>query len=166
MAVGGTRGARRGSSRRGGPSVRRKKVWARAIYQDSTVPVAGGFYALPLLDFENEYGADLLGCTIMRVRGQLEYTGDGPAVAAMRIITESSFATLGADDDPTTDRHADWFFYQPMNTGSDTSAVFDVDVQSMRKLDELGQTLLLAVGTADAAAGTFSAVLSILVALP
>lgn len=150
---------------------RRKLIWARdsdgVIIPVDTVSTFNRY----LLDsFETDYGANLIGCTIMRVRGVITAalagdsdTQDGYAAArvGMRI-------TDHADLDQTDyaegamyggQAQADWFFFEPfmLDAGSDIAAgdhaeltsgseIRHIDVRSRRRIGELQETLELIAG--------------------
>lgn len=168
---------RRSSSRRA--PARRRLVWAR--YQLNSTPVVGGtaFSAFPLDAFETAYGAQILGSTVMRVRGtisakQTSATSDGRCVVAMKVadlpgVSPESPLTAGINDD--------WFMYEAFCGVTNVPAAAEpslqqdrlVDVRSRRKLDELGNRLVLAIEVAGGGAGPqfrVAMVLSILIALP
>lgn len=164
---------RRSSSR----PQRRRLVWAR--YRTTSVAVVAGtaFTAFPLDTFETAYGAQLLGCTIMRVRGcitaKMVAGTNASFTVAMKVadlpgVNPEAPASSGINDD--------WFMYETWASVTSTPTALEpslqlqkeVDVRARRRLDELGQRLVLAAETSSAGAGqyTFTAVLSILVALP
>lgn len=162
--------ARRRKVSRGTP---RKKVWVRHFIGESELLAGAGAYSLPLLSFEASYGAQLLGCTILRVRADLYVESTvqsagylyGLRVATADVVADLAPAPAQA---PGSMPHADWMAYGLITAGATGgfSHSEDVDVRSMRKLDELNQTLLLAVENAGADAVTWAGQMSILVALP
>ena len=144
----------------------RKWVWARSF--GSAIVTApnqpdpqdtGGFKKDLLEEFKAGYGADPVGVTVARIRGQILWI-PGPlaeqeeqqGIVAARIATED----FGMSEEmPLTTPHADWFMWyptlsttHPMPGGAVNGNVyqqrFDVDVKANRKLEELNQGLLLA----------------------
>lgn len=145
--------SRSGSRRRVALSPR-KFVWARhgGALTDAE-PVAD------LLEtFQAEYGAQLLGSTVMRIRGFVYPV----------ILDTFHFGVVGAivenDDDltqteqsygPTARPHDDWLMWWPyysdansvngtgFASGNAQGSAYGVDVKSSRKIEELGQGLHL-----------------------
>lgn len=166
---------------RGGTVQRRKWVWARA--QGDALVAAGtgagaGFKTDLLTQFEGAYGADLLGATVMRVRGQ--YFADmasflaGPgAVGHLTAGIRTYAEPLDPDEETPADTpHADWMSYEPFICAITGDPFYasdrrTVDVQSSRKMEELGTGLLLAVShNVSGVAIPFSYDLSIGLKLP
>lgn len=149
----------------GSRSPSRKFVWARtAGGAIVTAPDGNQFngYARDLLiDFKNAYGADILGATIMRIRGVVRW--DTGAIAenetqqgamGVRVYTEPNIQTaVGVRENP----HADWMLYEPFlgNQLDDEHQYRTIDAKANRKLEELGQGLLLSFqhNTVGVAAG-------------
>lgn len=160
---------------------KRKLVWARTLIGGSiasqAAPQDTQFVNL-LGQFETAYGADMLGCTIMRIRGVVTWSsGEGVLETDMLIVgariataETSGVPTPSSLDDskgPATSVHDDWMFYQPMRAAAVGGHENVIDVRSMRRLDELGQYLLVAFQFGrPSQAATFSAVFSTLIALP
>lgn len=163
---------------------RRKLVWARTLVAGSisstTFPAPGDVAYVNLLgQFETQYGADMLGCTIMRLRGRVGFVVTGVNTASIaqlifgaRIATQESssppapLTELPDSAGPATSPHADWMCYAPINStfnGDDSGLI---DVKSMRRLDELNQYFLGAFQMGNNSAATFNATLSTLLALP
>ena len=133
----------------------------------------GTFNGLPLNNFETLYGANLIGATVMRVRGVISATLVGPttpvnaqAYAAIRCgmrVTDHSDVAFGDYQVGAmflNQAHADWFMFEPFmldNAGTiaastdevDTTAASEirhVDVKARRKIEELEDTLEFLVG--------------------
>lgn len=150
-----------------GTSPARKWVWARDTGIAQTIAANGEIFVDLLAPFEAEYGADLLGATVMRIRGSIK--GDQSTTWAARIMTQSTFASLVSGvNGPRFDVHADWFWFQPYFTAvtQGETPQMEVDNKAARKLDELGQSLLLAVSNESSAIATVSYNLSVGVKLP
>lgn len=169
-----TRSRRRGRGTRRAPL--RKFVWARSQgFLPGDAPERG----LDLLgQFQQEYGAQLLGATVVRIRGFIVPANfTSPIVGTVR----GTFGVIvGKDTDdysaPTLAveqrEHDDWLAYLPwaMNvppadqyspdvtryTSNVQASPFAVDIKSSRKIEELGQTLQLwrSEPTAAGGAGT------------
>lgn len=175
---------RRAVSRGVSRGTRRKKVWARSA--NTIIVDAGQSNGLNLLGpFETEYGADLIGATVLRIRLRVfaessPSTFNGLFVGGLgvRVADDKQMAQLTAGDPslgPIGDPHADWMMYETF-TISGTASQREVpltdryfDVRSMRKLDEVGQGLYLLADHDNPTAGVlgsmdFSA--SVLLALP
>lgn len=159
-------------------AAKRRLIWARFSSGPTAVVAGTAFNAFPLDTFETAYGAQLLGCTIMRVRGiiaakQTSLVSDGTLVCAMKVadlpgVTTEAPVTSGVNDD--------WFMYEAwasvtnVPTASEPSYQLqkEIDVRARRRLDELGQRLVFAAEVRGPGAAQFriNVHLSILVALP
>jgi len=162
---------RRFSSRRASRP-RRKLVWAR--HADGivipTADPAGTQNRYLLEDFETRYSADLIGCTIMRIRGVMSagLVGDSDTEEGYAAIRVGVRVTDHADIDQTdysndamydTQAYADWMLFEPfmldalgaiaaedIAEATAASEVRRIDVRSRRKLGELNETLELLAG--------------------
>lgn len=136
-------------------SARRKLVWIHGLDTDLTTTTDGAIDILA--DFRTVMGitANLPGVTIARIRGAVQYVYD-PAVAA----TSLSGTFVGivvneiglASPRPLTNPNADWMYREwlpdaqpgqvidPAAGAAMSSWLFDV--KSMRKLQEVNQTLV------------------------
>jgi len=87
-------------------------------------------------------------------------------LAGIRVFTENPNIT-GIDEvaGPATDPHADWMMFQTVfnDTGEQST---QVDVKSMRKLDEVSLSLVLSLQQVDEVAAQWRYQASVLVALP
>lgn len=166
------RGARvsRGTRTRFQRSAGRKFVWARRLILNATVPANSAVFSDLLTDFQTALGADVVGTTIVRIRGMWQITDTSPLVMGVRIMTQSSFPNLDpATQGPAQDQYADWFAYQPLMTNNPSVTDFttqEIDIRSSRKMEEIGQGLLLAVDNPTATPGGFTMDLSIGLKLP
>lgn len=159
---------------------RRRLVWARNSIE-TTITTGGGNVPHQndlLSGFNTRYGADAVGLTIVRIRGIIGVSGTVaglPAVLAVRTGTEGEVAAAAFN--PMTDgEYNDWMMYEPFiafpdnanATASTDITARVIDVKSMRKLDELDQTLFLYAGsdTATASTVTLRYNLSVLLMLP
>lgn len=187
------RSTRRSVRRRVTP--RRKLIWARGSGSLVATSVAGGPPFAPpvqtdlLAPFETAYGAGLIGCTIVRVRGIMAVTdvatsqvvhgratlhvGDQTDLTKPLVAADSAFAVESAS--------LDSFMFEPFISPVDSAVVTPIvpgpsevsarmiDVKSSRRLDELNQSLILrwsARSPAVQAAVPLTYDLSVLVALP
>lgn len=135
-------------SRGRGPQ--RKMVWARNIVSTPIVaPVATGIQVNLLGQFEAEYGANLIGATVVRVRGAIfaapAVAGPSACVFATRVSNDAD-ATAGGG--PIDSPYADWSMWEPFvfndagvadQTGDSDLLGRIVDVRSMRKLEEINE---------------------------
>lgn len=148
---------RRGRSYRRAPL--RKFVWARSLGILATgegTPLGVDLLA----NFQSEYGAQLLGSTVVRVRGYISPTATGAGADSggfgglFGLIVGRDTDNYNAPEMATEQReHDDWLAYLPwavQNPTSDGQKVvttnvqaspFAVDIKSSRKIEELGQTL-------------------------
>lgn len=158
----------------------RKKIWARQT--NTGQAVAAGAGTQTTLDLLSPLRAQLgltagpLGLTVMRIRGKIVCSPGSAAVlmnVGIRVFTRSGAdagASLLAVDGPSSDPHADWMLFTTLvNDPIETDAggrFADVDVRSMRKLQEVSDSLCISFDTPDALGGVFRYTLSVLVALP
>jgi len=162
---------RRSSNRRAPRAPRRKLVWVRNA-QGVVIGPGGNFSSFPLGQFEGSYGAQLIGCTIMRIRGTMSACIVGNATpagteafAAIRFgIRITDHADLALGDYAIgamygNQAQADWFCFESFmldNGGTttagnevDTTAASEIrriDVKSRRRLDELDQVVEILAG--------------------
>lgn len=158
---------------------RRKLIWARTTHTALINP-GGQLVSTPLATFETTYGAQLIGATLMAVRGVVCVTLRGPTVIGgnpaigrvrmgMRITDHSDLApvdyALGAMYG--NQAHADWFLFEPFcldNAGTIATATDEVDTtaaseirqincRARRRFQELDQTLEMIVGSPAPGAG-------------
>lgn len=142
---------------RRGARPRRKLIWARSFSPGVVIPSTSTAVQVPpvrfgLLDpFIAAYGADLIGCTIVRIRGRLWESVPGAAATAVRVgmkINDNRTPPDASENlyrpDDIGGAHDDWFGFHVLAGGPgtpDDMRYVDVDVRSARKLDELGQRL-------------------------
>lgn len=90
-------------------------------------------------------------------------------VAGLQVVPA---ANLAANGGPIGAPHEDWFMYEPWLTTSGAGGLIDtdgglvIDVKSNRKLEELGQQLLLSVQCPAGITFDVAMQLSILLMLP
>lgn len=168
---------------------RRKLVWSRLQFDTTLTNALPGFIINLTEPLETDMGAQLIGCTVMRIRGSYSVLDSGgtnddtPITVVAAIRRGASTITNGAvapgaqlsSEFPLgiPGRHNDWMLYQPTiiyDSGAGDLAVAreHVDVKSMRKIDELGESLGLFLQATPAAGETvrITGVFSLLVALP
>lgn len=179
-------------TRRSAP--RRKLIWARMVPAITSVAnnAAGTQYneSQDLLQtFRTQAGitAGPVGLTVVRMRFHVAanaWPNANVVQAVLGVRVMDTTEALAAETDatpysPTSDPHADWMCFEPFGTESIGNVgigggVVDhhVDVRAMRKLDELGQTLVAIVSTVPPVAGApanvfaVSVTSSVLLALP
>lgn len=176
---------RRFSARRRGASQRRRTVWARTSFA-STLTTGAPFNAIAvdlLTDFSARYGADPLGCTLLRTRGIIaaqSNSANGVAfTVGVRIGSDRDASLTDTEQNPMTNgEYLDWLLYEPFIAGSGAGLTLPwngtdvvarvIDVKAKRKLEELDQTIILNAGSSAALVTTASLVvnLSMLLALP
>ena len=137
---------RRGT-RRSTTTSTRKWVWARATYRFQLGPNAITQANL-LSDFEVAYGAQLIGSTVMRIRGVLSCYSVSATVyntSRVGVIVERQPVVLAG---PYTQPHADWMLYEPLVSGPQNAfgpASRVIDVKSSRKIEEISDQLTMVV---------------------
>jgi len=143
---------RRSSRARG---QRRKLVWART-FNSTTVNVAASTAGTVSLTqaFQTALGADIIGCTVMRIIGYISLTNSTNSHAipfTAGIVVFSAPGIPAAQADPEANAHQDFMWWKrfnlnPVDTNvGNRTAVSDypVDVRSRRKMSELNQDLVL-----------------------
>jgi len=137
----------------------RKFVWVRHTVTSTTTGDSVGSDLLS--QFETDYGAQLIGCTIVRIRGAMWATtpesGAGVDHLRMGARVESGrgldlSVALPSASGLFEDENADWMLWQPFFQVRPTAAGAPdelsgriVDVQSSRRLEELGERLVMVV---------------------
>jgi hypothetical protein len=150
---------------------RRKLVWATK-FMDSPVTAAAGINTYDLLGDFRALGGSVLGCTVMRVHIQLVPSASTLVGSWMAGIAVGRLSDIAANKiDPTVDVEIDWMLLRKFYSGSsagvvDAQTVYEIDLRSKRKIQELDQALLFVVRNGYAAANDFHAFGRTLVALP
>jgi hypothetical protein len=141
-------------------TTRRKFIWARTSASGSQGADSIGRTDM-LANFESLYGAELIGCTVVRIRGIIAITSDTElelmAFAAM--VEPNPVGTLETGEGPLARPYAPWMLYEPFTTlGDNTGAVSSrmIDVKASRKIDELDEQLSLYFQTPSGNAGSVS----------
>jgi len=170
-------GPRSGASRQGGLA-RRKRVWARSGAQQVGITNSAPSRARPLVDFRTAAFGDPLvggpiGVTIGGARLSLMTFATAIVDATSRLhvgLRVSAEDNLGEIDGPSTNPHDDWLFFSTLHVRTINTEVYlnggqDYVIRSMRKMEEVGEDLVL---VAQATTGTFtmSWSLSVLLLLP
>lgn len=141
-------------------------MWVRHFVAATTTGQAFGSDLLS--QFETAYGAQLLGATIVRMRGIMwanAASGQGTTntfrVGARVLSGALDLSGPVPDQDPWVDENADWMLWEPFVQSVATTAAGgdpqDVGMQRMidnhaaRKLEELGESLVMFVGPNPAA---------------
>lgn len=137
---------------------RRKFVWVRHLLNSSGADVATGSDLLS--QFETDYGAQLIGATIVRIRG-LMYANADSGQGTTNTFRFGARVLSGAldlsgptpDQSPFVDENADWMLWEPFIQSVTTTAAGGedqqvglmrmIDVKSSRRLDELGERLVM-----------------------
>lgn len=150
------------SRRRRTSNSSRKFVWARhaGAFDPTDTP---GVHGVDLLSqFQENYGAQLIGATVVRIRGYVVPTSDGSFTGNFQgrwgilVDSDNTDVTL-ASNDPGGRPFEDWMAYQPFSiatggqsttlqqvaTGNVYANEWAVDVRSSRKIEELGEGLYL-----------------------
>lgn len=140
----------RGRSRGMANQVQRKWIWARS--NGSGIINAEAPLNIDLLgEFQEQYGAQLLGATVMRVRADVivgsQAVTEGTVLCGVRVYTEND---LASEEGPLTNPHADWMTYKASQLvteeglfGQFSIERYELDVKSARKIEELGQGLMI-----------------------
>ena len=154
---------------------RRKFVWAR--HSGTFTGTSAQLSRTRLLqEFQDDYGADLIGATLVRVRGVIVcYTADttaGGLTVAGTVKTDTSAAVDLVNEGPANRPHADWFMWEPFYADGahdySSAARRIIDVKSSRKIEEIDEEayLYIATGPSNPAAITCDYTLSIGLKLP
>jgi hypothetical protein len=137
---------------------RRKRVW---VSHNEQIPsgTSAGFDCLA--DFRTRTGitAGPMGITIARIRGQVQFLVASPVTldegsgVYVGILKESRLETTLTIDKPLTNPYLDYMYrtwvpashYNPTNSTVANSYIWshEFDVKSMRKIDEVDETLWL-----------------------
>jgi len=143
---------------------------------DSFSVSAGGSGAVNLLeDFETALGSQVIGATVGRVKMTVAWDTTTTSAAldslVLGIIVAPSTMDPGVDLIPLTEPHLDWMYWSkrfPFEEAKGVSGSFmwELDVKAMRKLEELGETLWLAVQLGPIMAGTVAFGSSVLILMP
>lgn len=145
MARNQNRGRSRGISR----SPRRKFVWARtngSLVVDDTQ----GIVIDLLADFRALYGSDLIGVTVERIRGTIFWNTEDVAlngITAVSALRTESQLLAEEEEGPLAAMHDDWMMFDTTILDGPGDLVKDrryIDVRSSRKMEEVGETLILA----------------------
>lgn len=170
---------RRTIRRSSGRSTRRKTIWARQA--NSGAAIAAGadedFNADLLAPLRSQMGVGAIpGITVVRLRLSWRVVDTASqsrlVIAGVRKYTNSPDASedeLEQVDGPVTDPHADWMMFDSHLLGVNTepdAPTRDVDVRSMRRLDEASDSLVLSFQAVDELAAQIRYVASVLIALP
>ena len=120
-----------------------------------------------LTTFETQYGAQLIGATIVRVRGIMQCGSTAASgLQQGRWGLTVSEETPAAVDLYGLGAHKDWFAWEPLMTQASQSGSLQfpgatriIDVRSARKIDELGADLyaVMTASGGNTAATTFRA---------
>lgn len=173
---------------------KRRLFWVRKRSYKYPGDGAGNAFRTNLLDqFEEEYGAQLFGFTVTRIRGHLSVwvnsSEDFPAgtpvtySAGIRVVDDASIEEDDTDAEhvpllPMQDHHADWMWltretcFTPPDLISSNQPVLahrhEIDVKAQRRIDELGQGLYALSGNSgiDEAPLSYDLDLSILMKRP
>ena len=159
-----------------GTGSRRKFIWARQFVNE-TFSLASPVFIDALDEVQIAIGADLIGSTLVRVRGEIIMSntsagGGAVNVMAMRSFTTSTLAGLGVANDPVGgDPLADWMLWEPFAMTGSGNLEYNserriIDVKSSRRLEEVGQSILLAFGSGTVDQQQVAGVLSLGIKLP
>jgi len=123
-------------------------VWARAS-STSTAIGATGYTEDALGNLETALGANLIGCTVVRVRGVIDAfpsvtSANAAMIAGLRVGSSSDTAGEG----PYTLPYEDWSMFEPFLFQIGDTRDMDkfhrvIDVKSMRKVEEVNQAFRL-----------------------
>lgn len=154
-------------NRRSRTAPRRRLFWAQTNTVFNAGPTAAPVPMAPLdllTGFQEDYGADLFGFTITRIRGLIRFAYDNTDVverhdASFGIRVADERAVLNSDGSevdqinlsPSGDPHADWMWiyndthYTATAATSSTYPQYlrEIDIKAQRRLDELGRSLFM-----------------------
>ena len=162
---------RHSNARRSAP--RRRLFWARQTGLRNLTPNNQATHLDLLYDFQQIYGADLFGITVTRIVGHYTYySTENAAVSTtynfsvgIRVDGQSHWTSDVPDEDqveqiPINNPLEDWMYVRNNlgivgGAGDDTEVAqaaanrVEVDLRAQRRVDEVGQTLMLFAGTAN-----------------
>ena len=148
---------------------RRKLVWA--TFDQGVSPGANQVKIVDLLNQFELAGVSKLGATVMRTH--LRMLVPTAVVSAMEYaIGVQPITTVGTQlPNPNADNDLDWMIFErrwPEWSGATVNANFEVvvDLKSRRRVEEMGQTLVLALWFPAINAGNVPTFARTLVALP
>jgi len=152
-------------------SQRRKLVWA--TFDNAITALGSGLGTnVNLLAALGVAGSSLTGCTIMRTHLRIRIPFDTTTSSVYLGLVLGRSSDVGtADPDPFVNPEIDWMYvnrFLPSSSGATFNAtqVFDLDVRSKRRMQELGQAYLLSLRNVNGIAETFQIYARTLVALP
>lgn len=126
---------------------RRKWVWARVSIDPTILGVESSLTGNMLGPFEAAYGANLIGVTACRIRGNLTMTGAANGSRALfgvlKEVNSVSPDPLAVHErGPINTPFADWMMFETFSlvSGSDTTGRM-VDNKAMRTLQEVDEQL-------------------------
>lgn len=142
---------------------KRKLVWTRRAQNNALLAAASATWIDLLAEFRVVMGitANLPGTTCMRIRADVFAAsltaGSAPLFCGIRVATLREMTEAGADAayalnaSAYREPDADWMFWRAFmpNHGADpvngvpNAMTYEIDVRSMRKLEEAQQTLAL-----------------------
>lgn len=177
---------------RGTRRPRRKVVFARYITTLSNQTAGTAITFVPLADFETEYGAQLLGATIVRIRGTITVRNRGQVTASP--LADFAYGLMVSDiqvqdmaaqhpnpgfQTANNDRFASWMWIESFHIPTPIATVVgdaalnpwvqrDFDVRAKRVLRQLEDQLILGIWPGTAATNNLDIgiAMSIAVALP
>lgn len=138
-------------------SSRRKFVWARSFLNAQGVSTVSPVKINLLSSFEADYGANLIGATVTRIRGviatgnNISPAAQGQMTCAARISNDAEPVGAGTGG-PYDQPHLDWMMWEPFvysllptnpATGDSPGLVRVVDVKAQRKLEEINEELTM-----------------------
>lgn len=151
----------------------RKSAWGRFSAVGTVSSDQPQNYDL-MADMRSRLGSDLVGTTVVRIRGQIYVQSEAPSTIIFGVRQTEQGANLIEEHGVFLYPYLDWMMFKPFNFGATNitegetqSQVYDVDVRSSRKIEEIGETLMFSVGTDGATGGgqAFRVYLSYLVKL-
>lgn len=167
---------------------KRKVVFARYQTSGSNIPAATVQTFLPLADFETAYGAQLLGATVVGIRGWGSARNRGSVTTSFQtfsyglIVDRNDLADLSAGHpNPSfvttnNDRMSSWMWIEEIPlapalstpvSGQSTqdNYTWSFQTRNKRKLAQLEDNLVLAIATGATSTVDFAISLSVAVAL-
>lgn len=166
---------------------KRKLVWARRVQNTALVAAASAAWVDLLAEFRVMMGitANIPGTTVSRVRMDCFSAnlsaGGFPTTVGLRVMTIREFTEAQADPayalnlSPLREPGADWMYWRALypnhgadpTTGVPNALTYELDVRSMRRLDEAQETLAYCVSKEASTGGyTHFNSASVLLALP
>lgn len=136
---------------------KRKHIWAKDGTLQTVPATMGINHRDSLAVFEGLLGSELIGATVQLSHLDIMVVPTdaipeiiGQVTFGARVFTQSTLGGLTQAEGPGSDPNADWMAYKPIYVSADAQwqgivQHMDLQYSAQRKLDELGQSVLVSV---------------------